>query len=103
MGPRKGDTVNGSQNCQTISEDAVEGDLAKSEEVPYKRQIVWKNVVLFIYLHLAALYGLYLVFTSAKMNTLIFGKYYIHILFIIILTGVFSEMVATEAGRVSAM
>lgn len=35
--------------------------------------IVWRNVVLFAYLHLAALYGVLLIFTSAKIATTIFG------------------------------
>jgi len=35
----------------------------------YKRQIVWRNVVIMAYFHLAALYGLYLVFTEAQWKT----------------------------------
>lgn len=35
--------------------------------------IVWRNVLLFAYLHLAALYGVLLMFTSAKIATTIFG------------------------------
>lgn len=35
--------------------------------------IVWRNVILFAYLHLAALYGILLMFTSAKIATTIFG------------------------------
>lgn len=33
-------------------------------------QIVWRNVLIFIYLHAAALYGGYLCFTAAKSSTL---------------------------------
>lgn len=40
----------------------------------YQRQIVWRNVALFAYLHLAALYGAYLMFASAKIATSIWGK-----------------------------
>ncbi|XP_014279996.2 acyl-CoA Delta-9 desaturase isoform X1 [Halyomorpha halys] len=40
---------------------------------PYKRSIVWRNVLLFIYLHIAALYGLYLMFFSAKLATVAFA------------------------------
>lgn len=39
-----------------------------------KRQIVWRNVIIFMYLHLGAIYGLYLVFTSAKIVTTLFGE-----------------------------
>ncbi|RWS05522.1 stearoyl-CoA desaturase 5-like protein [Dinothrombium tinctorium] len=39
----------------------------------YQLKIVWRNVALFAYLHLAALYGLYLFFTSAKWKTDLFA------------------------------
>lgn len=38
--------------------------------------IVWRNVILFAYLHLAGLYGALLMFTSAKIATTIFGMFY---------------------------
>lgn len=41
----------------------------------YKLQIVWRNVTLFAYLHLAALYGAYLLVTSAKWPTVIWGEF----------------------------
>ncbi|KAL6268608.1 hypothetical protein P5V15_001740 [Pogonomyrmex californicus] len=37
----------------------------------YKWKIVWKNVVIFAYVHLAAIYGLYLCFFKAKYWTII--------------------------------
>lgn len=40
----------------------------------YQRQIVWRNVALFVYLHVAALYGAYLMFASAKIATSIWGN-----------------------------
>lgn len=43
-------------------------------EREYKADIVWKNVAYIMYFHLAALYGVYLMFTSAKLATFIFGK-----------------------------
>lgn len=39
----------------------------------YRRQIVWRNVILFVYLHVAALYGAYLMLTSAKILTTIWA------------------------------
>ncbi|KAK4002430.1 hypothetical protein OUZ56_004258 [Daphnia magna] len=36
-------------------------------------QIVWRNVLIFIYLHVAALYGFYLCFTAAKLPTLVWA------------------------------
>lgn len=42
--------------------------------------IVWRNVMLFGYLHLAAVYGVLLMFTSAKIATTIFGMFkHLHI------------------------
>ncbi|XP_011878885.1 PREDICTED: acyl-CoA Delta(11) desaturase-like isoform X1 [Vollenhovia emeryi] len=42
------------------------------EKVKYVRRIVWKNVMTFSLLHLGALYGIYLLFTSAKLATIVF-------------------------------
>lgn len=39
----------------------------------YQRKIVWRNVALFAYLHIAALYGAYLMFASAKLLTSIWA------------------------------
>jgi len=44
------------------------------EKPKYVRRIVWRNVAIFMFLHLGALYGVYLSFTSAKLATVIFGK-----------------------------
>lgn len=44
------------------------------EQNDRKVQLVWRNIILFAYLHLAAVYGLYLLFTSAKLLTVVFGK-----------------------------
>ena len=43
------------------------------KDIKYKRKIVWRNVIIFGYLHLGALYGLYLALTSAKLATTLFG------------------------------
>ncbi|XP_054265594.1 acyl-CoA Delta-9 desaturase-like [Macrosteles quadrilineatus] len=42
-------------------------------EKKFKAQIVWKNVAYLGYFHLAALYGLYLALTSAKLATILFA------------------------------
>lgn len=36
--------------------------------------LVWRNIILFAYVHAAALYGAWLVLSSAKLYTTIFGK-----------------------------
>jgi hypothetical protein len=46
----------------------------------YRREIVWPNVVMHAYFNLAALYGAYLMLTSAKVLTGIWGRYVRYIL-----------------------
>lgn len=41
---------------------------------PYRVILVWRNIIAFIYLHIAAIYGLYLCFTSAKSSTILVSK-----------------------------
>ncbi|GFT59115.1 acyl-CoA Delta(11) desaturase [Nephila pilipes] len=60
-------------NSTVVEENAVEHKVEKPE---YKTQIVWFNVLLFIYLHLSFLYGVYLGFTSAFWKTAIFAYIY---------------------------
>jgi hypothetical protein len=50
-------------------------DKSSSAQKPYRLQIRWRNVFLLGYLHLAALYGLYLTLTSAKLLTTIFCEF----------------------------
>lgn len=57
---------------ETISEPLIE---ESKEKRKYVRQIVWRNVAVFSFLHLGALYGLYLSFTSAKLATVVFGEW----------------------------
>lgn len=45
----------------------------KSQE-PVKVEIIWGIVLFFVIGHLCAIYGLYLVFASAKLQTTLFGK-----------------------------
>lgn len=64
-------------------ETVAEPQLEEPKETPkYVRRIVWKNVAIFAFLHLGALYGVYLSFTSAKLATVIFGKEINFILYI---------------------
>ena len=46
-------------------------DLLKEKK--YERQLVWRNILLFIYLHSAAAYGLYLML-YAKYQTNLYGE-----------------------------
>lgn len=49
----------------------------------YKWHIVWRNVVAFVYLHAGALYGLYLMFSGAKIQSSIFREYFPYLIIII--------------------
>lgn len=57
----------------TEEESTQDAPILKTTKEPYKREIVWRNVIAFSYLHLGALYGIYLMFTSAKLMTTAFA------------------------------
>lgn len=66
-------------NGVLFESDAATPDLAlasrpiqQADDQP--KQLVWRNIILFTYLHLAAIYGGYLFLFSAKWQTDIFGK-----------------------------
>nr|AID66664.1 desaturase [Agrotis segetum] len=40
--------------------------------VPFKKVYLWPNILFLIYAHIAGVYGLYLLFTSAKWTTIVF-------------------------------
>lgn len=67
-------------NPDTLSPSVSRTDPIEKQKVvtaptrEYRLQIVWRNVILFVYLHLAALYGAYLLVTSAKWPTVIWGE-----------------------------
>lgn len=57
--------------------ETVDGGLVKPQQGYAGRRkikLVWRNIILFAYLHIAALYGLWLMLTSAQWITGIFGE-----------------------------
>lgn len=54
-----------------LDKDVVELKHANSRTL----KLVWKNILIFGYVHLAAVYGAYLILVSAKFYTSIFGNY----------------------------
>lgn len=58
--------------------ETVDGGILSPPEVKaggeYKRSLVWRNIILFIFVHLAAVYGGWLMITSAMWTTCLFGK-----------------------------
>lgn len=51
-----------------------ENEIMETPKEIHESRIIWGAVIVFTYLHLAALYGVYLVFTSAKVITSVFGE-----------------------------
>jgi len=66
------DTV--TATVQKPAEDAAATKSTSPVQKPYRLQIRWRNVFLLGYLHLAALYGAYLLFASAKLLTIVYGE-----------------------------
>ncbi|KDR08705.1 Acyl-CoA Delta(11) desaturase [Zootermopsis nevadensis] len=58
---------------ETVAVPSIESKNDAKPPEKYRRQIVWRNVILFAYLHLAAVYGAYLMLTSAKIITSIWA------------------------------
>lgn len=62
--------------------ETVDGGLEKNvvelkhADKELKLQLVWRNIILFGYVHAAGLYGLYLLLTSARIYTGIFGMFF---------------------------
>ncbi len=59
--------------------ETIDGGLAKNVAPlvrAEKRQfaLVWRNIIAFTYVHIAALYGAWLMLTAAKFYTVVFGK-----------------------------
>ncbi|KAI4499366.1 hypothetical protein M0802_005626 [Mischocyttarus mexicanus] len=57
---------------KTISSKLEKQKLLKSQP-KYKWNIVWRNVIAFLYLHIGSIYGLYIAFTAAKLYTTLFA------------------------------
>lgn len=62
------------QDAETIDGGLVKDIERLKKAERRKMKLVWRNIIAFGYLHLAALYGAYLMFTSAKWPTIVFGK-----------------------------
>lgn len=59
------------EECDDILTDKIPENIYEPDDRPL--EIVWRNVAVFVVLHLIALYGLFYVFTSAKLATTIYG------------------------------
>lgn len=70
----EGDSVD---NVAIPEVESFEGHPKSSSAKDIKIKIVWRNVILFAYLHAAALYGAYLMLFSASWPTVIWGKLFV--------------------------
>ncbi|XP_041987635.1 acyl-CoA Delta12-desaturase-like isoform X2 [Aricia agestis] len=61
-----------SSSVQLMDVPLIKKSATKSK-VNNETQIVWRNVIAFIYLHVAVAYAIYLAFTKAKVQTVIFS------------------------------
>jgi len=59
---------------ESTSIQTPDKSLEQTAKHEVKGQIVWKNAVGLLLLHLAALYGLYISILSAKVLTWLYGK-----------------------------
>lgn len=81
MPPQSKNTVETTGVLNECDVETIDGGLDKNV-VELKHagsrtlQLVWRNIIIFVYVHLAAVYGAYLLFTSAKLYTVIFGEYF---------------------------
>jgi len=64
-----------SDEIDVIHDPSKDGTDPSEPQVEFKAAIVWRNVAIMGYLHLAAAYGLYLCFTSAMIKTSILAYF----------------------------
>lgn len=62
--------------------ETIDGGLVKSVTTVSRHErrhfkLVWRNIIAFTYVHIAALYGGWLMLTAAKFYTVLFGKFVI--------------------------
>ncbi|EFA12799.1 acyl-CoA Delta(11) desaturase-like isoform X1 [Tribolium castaneum] len=73
--------TNSAEPIQIISKPGLQDVLpqvkpqisSRSSVSQYRWQIVWRNVLIFIYLHIAGIYGLYYAIAQAQWKTLLWG------------------------------
>lgn len=59
---------------KSIKKEIFTSSNIKNTETNFKVEIVWFNSIIFALVHIGAVYGFYLIFTSSKLSTNIFCK-----------------------------
>jgi hypothetical protein len=73
--------TNSADPVQIISKPGMQQELphikphVRTTKPQYRLQIVWRNVLIFSYLHIAGIYGIYYMFTLMQWRTLLWGEY----------------------------
>ncbi|XP_043495540.1 acyl-CoA Delta-9 desaturase-like [Polistes fuscatus] len=65
--------INENSTTEKTSSPKLDKKKLLKSQPKYRWNIVWRNVIAFLYLHISFLYGLYLAFTAAKLYTTIFA------------------------------
>jgi hypothetical protein len=72
--------TNSAEPVQIINKPVMQQELpqikpyVRTTKPQYRWQIVWRNVLIFIYLHVAASFGIYYMFTLMQWRTLLWGE-----------------------------
>lgn len=56
------------------TDQEIDGKHLSNEYRPREYKLVWRNIILYIYLHISSLFAVYLIFTRAKLLTTLQGK-----------------------------
>lgn len=62
--------------------------MEESYKTDHEWKIVWKNVVVFLYIHLGALYGVYMLFSQAKWLSFVWRMCHIYMFLSVMLDNV---------------
>jgi hypothetical protein len=68
--------TNSAEPVQIISKQELpqSKSYVRSTKPQYRWQIVWRNVLIFIYLHVTAIFGIYYMFTLMQWRTFVWGE-----------------------------
>lgn len=62
---------------KTVKSQKLSVQKTQSANPKYQWKIVWRNMIAFTYLHLGALYGLYILIVAAKFYTTLWGMFHL--------------------------
>ena len=72
-------TITACEEAKADTTDFLDKESYEEDRKLIKNEIVWFNVILFTFLHIGALYGVYLLMFTAKWQTVAFGMFSSHL------------------------